>query len=391
MTAARRSSVQSNFVRRRIAVLLLAVAAVATAAVAWRLAARDGEHAPPPRRPPTEAAAQANRAQAAAAADAAPRRVSVPREVRGIHLHMSFAGQLERFVALRRHGLNAIELDVKDEKGRVAFEPAGVPLVRAIGAAPPYYRPWTVARRLHARGIYLIGRVVAFQDPILAEARPALAVIGRDGSPWKTRYGLAWVNPHDRRVWRYVVGIAEAAARAGFDEIQFDYVRFPSDGDVSAIRYPVGAREPQATTIARFLRYAARRLHRFGVLVSADVFGLSATLDVGIGQSPRLIARYVDALYPMVYPSHYTPGSYGLADPNAAPGETVARSLADFRRALRGRDVRLVPWLQDFSLGRAYGDEDVLAQVAAARAAGADGFMLWDPHGTYTRAALAPP
>ncbi len=374
--------------RRAAAAAAVALAGAAIAAAALTLVADATDDAPVPSA--TKARA---RPQAAAAPVAPPRpaRRPVPKEIRGIHLHMSFASQLDRFVALRSSGLNTIELDVKDEAGRLAFAPRSVPLARAIGAARPYNRPRHVARRLHAHGIYLIGRVVVFQDPPLAEARPELAVQRADGSVWRAASGHAWVNPYDRRVWDYSVGVAEAAARAGFDEIQFDYVRFPSDGDLSAIRYPRGGTGADAGTIARFVRYASKRLRPLGARVSADVFGLAATLDVGVGQAPRLLSEHVDALYPMVYPSHFTPGSYGLADPNAAPGPTVEQALRDFRRALRGRRTRLVPWLQDFSLGRAYGEADVVAQVRAARAAGADGFMLWDPHGRYTAAALAPP
>jgi hypothetical protein len=124
------------------------------------------------------------------------------------------------------------------------------------------------------------------------------------------------------------------------------------------------------------------------VKVSADVFGLSATRDLGIGQVPRRIARYLDAIYPMVYPSHYGSGEFNLDDPNASPGPTVAASLRDFRRELRGMKVRLIPWLQDFSYGRTYTVADVKAQIDAARAAGIRGFLLWNAAGVYTTEAL---
>ena len=126
-----------------------------------------------------------------------------------------------------------------------------------------------------------------------------------------------------------------------------------------------------------------------GARVSAAIFGLAATRDMGIGQRPRRLARHLDAIYPMVYPSHYGTGEYNLDDPNAVPGITVARSLRDFRRALRGQKTELVPWLQDFSLGRDYTLEDVQAQILAARDADARGFLLWNPSGVYTREALA--
>jgi len=318
-------------------------------------------------------------------------RRQVPGEVRGVHVTMSLAslpGKLDEYLTMP--GLNTLELDVKDENGRVGFVPSSVPLARQTGTAGPYYNARQVAHRAHARGVYLIGRVVTFEDPVLAEKRPELAIRSSDGSVWHTNGGLAWTNPYDRRVWRYNVDLAVAAAKAGFDEIQFDYVRFPSDGDLSLIRYPGVHTQSMRWTIPAFVQYAGKRLHPLGARVSVDVFGLSATRDLGIGQLPRRVSRYVDAVYPMVYPSHFNSGEYGLPDPNAEPGQTVARSLGDFQRALEGRKARLTPWLQDFSLGRTYSLEDVLAQIAAARGQHADGFLLWNPEGVYSTDALGP-
>jgi hypothetical protein len=316
---------------------------------------------------------------------------TVPFELRGVHVTMALAslpGKLDQYLVLP--GLNAIELDIKDENGRIGFFPHGVPLARETGAAGPYYRPGRAARKAHAHGVYLIGRVVTFEDPVLSSKRPALAVHSSDGSLWHNNAGLGWTNPYDRRVWRYNVDVAAAAARAGFDEIQFDYVRFPSDGDLSLIRYPGTHRQAMDWTIPAFVQYAASRLHPLGVRVSVDVFGLSATRNLGIGQLPRRVSGYVDAVYPMVYPSHFNPGEYGIAVPNDAPGTVVSRSLSDFRRALEGRKARLTPWLQDFSLGRAYTLEDVKLQIAAAESRGTEGFLLWNPEGVYTPGALTP-
>src|SRR6266516_2424691 len=300
----------------------------------------------------------------------------------------SLPGKLDEYIVLKRHGLNTIELDVKDENGEVGFVPSSVPLARVVGAAKPYYRPREVVRKVHAAGLYLIGRVVSFEDPIASERHPQMAIRRSDGSLWHNKGGLGWLNPYSREAWRYDVDIAAAAARAGFDEIQFDYVRFPSDGDVLIIRYPGTHPQPMKQTIPAFLRYAVGRLHALHVRVSADVFGLAATHDLGIGQYPRPVARVVDAIYPMVYPSHYHPGEYNLPDPNAVPGTTVADSLRDFRRALAGGRALLVPWLQDFSLGRTYSPADVAAQIQSARAAQTGGFMLWNAVGLYTPEAL---
>ena len=336
---------------------------------------------------PGKTAAPAGTAKATITA----RERKVPDEIRGVHVSMGLAslpGKIAEYLALP--GLNALELDVKDENGRVGFVPSSVPLARRTGAAATYYNAKRVARQVHARGVYLIGRIVTFEDPVLSEKRPDLAIRTSNGSIWRNNAGLGWTNPYDRRVWRYNVDLAVAAVRAGFDEIQFDYVRFPSDGDLSLIRYPGKHAQPMRWTIPAFVQYAGKRLHPLGARVSVDVFGLSATRDLGIGQLPRRVSQYADAVYPMVYPSHYSAGEYGLADPNAAPGEIVSRSLEDFARALEGRKTRITPWLQDFSLGRTYTLEDVLSQVAAARGQHTGGFLLWNPEGLYTTSVLEP-
>jgi hypothetical protein len=323
-------------------------------------------------------------------ASAAPR---VPREIRGVHMTMGLAsitGKLGEYLALRAYGLNTLELDVKDENGTVGFTSNDLPqLAGEVGSASANYDAPAAARAAERAGVYLVGRVVVFADPTLGPARLELALQRSDGTAWRDPAGLAWLNPYDRRVWKYVVDIAAAATKAGFDEIQFDYVRFPSDGDLESIVYPTSRKEPMERTIERFVAYASRRLRPLGVRVSVDLFGLAATRDLGIGQSPKRLGRYVDAIYPLVYPSHYVPGEYHLTDPEAFPGRTVAESLRDYRRELRGRKVRIVPWLQDFSLQRPYGLAEVADQVDAARRGNADGFMLWNPVGAYTQEVLS--
>jgi len=315
-----------------------------------------------------------------------------PTEVRGVHVTMALAsipGKIEQYIALKAQGLNTIELDVKDENGEIAF-PTGSRLAAKVGAARRYYDPRAVAKKIHAAGIYLIGRVVTFEDPILSAGWPAVAVRRADGSRWLNNGGLGWTNPYDKRVWRYNLGVATAAAKAGFDEIQFDYVRFPSDGDISQIRYPGVHTQPMGWTVPMFVEDAGKQLHRLGVRISTDVFGLSATRNLGIGQFPGRIARYVDSIYPMVYPSHYSSGEYNIVDPDSRPGTTVAYSLRDFREKVQGR-ASLIPWLQDFSLGRQYTLADVRDEIQAARLEHSKGFMLWNAGGVYTDGALATP
>src|SRR5215217_9120358 len=383
----RRRQRRRRQVRRRRAVAIAILLAIAAGITLGARSVGSGSGSAEPEPSKSTGKAGSPEPKAKKRSDHAP----LPREIRGVHVTMALAslpGKLQRYLALP--GLNTIELDVKDENGRVGFLPAAVPLARRTGAADAYYEPKRVARLVHARGDYLIGRIVTFEDPVLSERRPELAIHRSDGSVWRNNAGLGWTNPYDRRVWAYNVALGEAAARAGFDEIQFDYVRFPSDGDLSLIRYPGKRTQAMRWTIPAFVQYAGKRLHPLGARVSVDVFGLSATRDLGIGQLPRRVSRYVDAVYPMVYPSHYSRGEYGIDDPNAAPGQTVTRSLADFQRALEGRKTRLTPWLQDFSLGRTYAVEDVLSQVAAARGKHTSGFLLWNPEGLYTTSVLQP-
>jgi hypothetical protein len=327
----------------------------------------------------------------AAAPASGPR--TLPIELRGVHVTMALAslpGKLDEYIDLERDGLTALELDIKDENGEVGFVPSSVPLATSVGAAHGYYEPRDVARRVHERGLYLVGRIVTFEDPMLSRARPGLAIRRSDGSVWRDAAGLGWVNPYDERVWKYNVDLAVAAARAGFDEIMFDYVRFPSDGDVDRAMYGSRGSLGKREAIPAFLRYADRRLQPLGVRLSAAVFGLSAARDMGIGQIPRKMAPYLDTVYAMTYPSLFGNGELGLQDPSRSPGATVARALRKFDLALRGRDVLLVPWVQDFSFTVPYGIDEVRAQIDAARLSGAKGYMLWNAECVYTAGALAP-
>ena len=311
----------------------------------------------------------------------------LPLELRGVHVTGALAslpGKFREYVGYKRYGLNTIELDVKDEGGEIGFRPAGVPLATTVGATRPFYNPKALVALAHRNGIYMIGRVVCFQDPKLAQSRPDLAIQRRDGSVWTTGAGLAWVNPYDRRVWDYCVSVAEAAADAGFDQIMFDYVRFPSDGDIGNAVYPGKTSVPRGRVIAGFVAYAKKRLEPKGVRVSTALFGLSATRDLGIGQVPRFISKYADTISPMSYPVLYGGGELGLQSPAQPagrdglpdahglppPGEGLARAAravgaglelrprpgsgADRRRAAAGREgIPALERVGDLHEGRA--------------------------------------
>ncbi len=380
----RRQSRRRRAIRRTGALAVVALAAAGTTLGARFLTERDAHVA--------GAGGGQTPTTQAAPAQPKPQPRPYPAEIRGVHVTMALAsvpGKIDEYLSLTKHGLNTLELDVKDENGEVGFRKPKVALAREVDAAKDYYDPVEVAQKAHAAGVYLIGRIVCFEDPTLTQGAPGYAIRTTSGGVWTTVAGLGWANPYDKRVWDYNVQLGIAAAKAGFDEIQFDYVRFPTDGDLSAAVFPRKTKESKTAVITSFAKYAGERLKPLGVRVSADVFGLSATRNMGIGQRPKQLGQYLDTIYPMVYPSHFGPGEYNLPDPNAQPGRTVGLALRDFDRQLTGLDTRLVPWLQDFTLGRTYRLADVQDQIEAARDAGAEGYLLWNAAGLYTRGALA--
>jgi hypothetical protein len=368
--------------RRRAAIGVLALLLVAVAAMAiGATVIRSGD-----------SSKSSSKAGQKPAKKKAVLRRPLPTEIRGIHVTPALASdsaKIDEYLAIP--GLNTLQVDIKDENGEVGFLMPNTTLARKIGATKGYYSAGQLAGKTRAAGVYLIGRIVTFEDPILSQERPGLAIRRPDGSVWTNDVGLGWTNPYDKRVWDYNVEIAKAAAKHGFDEIQFDYVRFPSDGDVENAVYRGKANEDMGWTIARFVQYAAKQLKPLGVRVSVDMFGLAATHDLGIGQVPRRVARFVDAIYPMVYPSHYNSGEYNLPDPSGSPGTTVAASLRDYRRQMRGTKAKLIPWLEDFSLGRTRTPDEVRAQIEAARSYRTRGFLLWNPSGVYTQEVLRRP
>ena len=286
--------------------------------------------------------------------------------------------------------INAFVIDVKDDRGFVTYE-ADVALAKELGLIERRIRDIDALLAVLAEhNIIPIARVVCFKDTSLAVARPELAVRSAKGGKWEDWKKLNYVNPYSHEVWEYIVQVAEDAARRGFREIQFDYVRFPSDGPISEAVYP-GEYCSKEDAIAGFLAFARQRLEKLGVWVSADVFGLTVhTLtDGGIGQQIEKVARNVDIVCPMVYPSHYDTGSYGISNPNASPYETVTAAMKDTAKRLAGTGAMGRPWLQDFSLqGVEYGVERVKAQIKAAEEQGFAEWILWDPSLKYTAGAL---
>ncbi|MBX5475616.1 MAG: putative glycoside hydrolase [Clostridia bacterium] len=293
---------------------------------------------------------------------------------------------------VERTELNAVVIDVKED-GHVLYDSQD-PFVRSVGAIKveiPHLKEQL--QELHRKHIYAIARIVTFKDSGLAKAHPEWAVQDARGGVWRDRTGAAWMNAYNENVWKYNLAIAREAVRMGFDEIQFDYVRFPSDGAISQARYPGADGRTRVQAITSFLETARAELGRMGVPVSADIFGLIPTAldDQMIGQHWEEAAGAVDFVSPMAYPSHYAPYTFGLPNPNAAPAETVMHTMQDAlrRRPVGGALVR--PWLQDFSLyGVHYTPAMVRAEIDAAEKNGATGWLLWNAGNCYKPDALKP-
>jgi len=319
-----------------------------------------------------------------------------PVKAKGIYLTGWSAGS-ERFDFLLKKveetELNAMVIDIKDATGRITFQ-SKVPLAVDIGANSDKIADMKqLLNVLHENNIYPIARIVVFKDPVLARAKPEWAIHNKKGGIWKDNKGLAWLNPYNQQVWKYIVDLAVEAAKLGFKEIQFDYVRFPTDGNLKNIVYPEKMDLARSLIIKEFLSYARKRLEPRGIYVSADVFGLvtSAKDDMKIGQILEEVAEEVDYICPMVYPSHYARGSYGIADPNASPYETVFQSLKHAVERLEKLETNraiIRPWLQDFSLGYRYGIKEVKAQIQATYDVGLEEWILWNPANLYTWDAL---
>ncbi|MFR9675268.1 putative glycoside hydrolase [Streptomyces sp. TR06-5] len=289
--------------------------------------------------------------------------------------------------------INAVQLDIKDEDGEIGYD-SQVPLAKRIGAAKGYYDAEKAIRQLHDRGVRVVGRIVAFRDPMLAAAshragKDDRLVLTPSGAPYSGgHYGsLAFTNFANPAVRKYNMDIAVEAAKLGFDDVLYDYVRRP-DGPMSGFRFPgLGDTKP-TVSIASFMAETRERVRPEGAFLGACVFGVAATRPDEIAQDIPTMAEQADYIAPMVYPSHWAAGEYGVSDPNSSPYRIVKRSLADFKRQVKGTGAQVVPWLQDFSLGVSYGPNEVSAQIQGARDDGLDSFILWNAGARYHAEAL---
>ncbi|MBW3621878.1 MAG: putative glycoside hydrolase [Armatimonadetes bacterium] len=330
-----------------------------------------------------------------------------PIEARAIYITgwtASGKKSMERIMALiDKTPLNAVVIDVKDSDGAITYK-SDVPLAKEVmahkgkvkeigqygyGSRAPKID--NLMAELKKRDIYPIARLAVFADDCMPRVRPEYAVKRKDGGIWENRKREAWANPYKKEVWEYNVALAEEAIKKGFKEIQWDYVRFPTDGKLLNMAFPGKTQTPPPQVINEFLKFAKERVHKAGGVMSADIFGLTVLSknDMGIGQTIRSIAEHVDYICPMVYPSHYNRGEYGIPNPDRAPYKTVFVSLRDGKERIKGTDCKIRPWLQNFNLQSKYRAPDIWAQIKAARDNGINEYLLWDPNNRYTHTAEA--
>jgi hypothetical protein len=336
-------------------------------------------------------------------------RASAPPILRGIYLNAYAAGSRARLANLLALAdsteINAFVIDVKDERG--VHYTSALPLAQELlqdGENTLRDLPAFI-ERIRPHNVWTMARIVVFKDPILSKARPAWSIRNPSGGIWTDRAGNTWVSPWNRDVWEYNLAIAEEAARAGFNEIQFDYIRFPEPyASLPAQVHPnAPANADRTEAIVQFLAEARRRLHPLGVVVSADVFGLSPNdpRDINIGQQWEEVLAAADHILPMVYPSHYFPTHLrGVPRPNRMPYETVFASVGmGMVRERRLRDAgvttaRVIPWLQAFNApwvdrDYPYGPEQAAAQVRGVYDVGLEDWVFWHPGSRYEQISAA--
>jgi hypothetical protein len=338
-----------------------------------------------------------------------------PFAVRGLYLTFYGVGsddlRANALRLLRTSEANAIVVDIKGDRGYLAYQ-SRVPLAGRIGANANPTLP-DVDRflaDLHSNGHYAIARIVVFKDDLLARngATAGLDVAIKDrrtGETWVDGEGLGWVDPFRREVWEYNVAIAQEAAERGFDEIQFDYIRFPTDpSSATSVNNAVYSREPteanRPDAIVEFLKMSHETLLALGAFLSVDTFGYACWRDddMVIGQNLAMMAPHVDYISPMVYPSTYNaglPGKLNYPGVVARPYDVVFESMEQARTRTAGHGAVLRPWLQYFddypwATGRPYNAAEIQAQKKAAADAGSVGWMMWDPFNRYARGGFNP-
>lgn len=330
--------------------------------------------------------------------------VQTPESVKSIYMSSwvagtpSFRNKLVKIIDDTE--INAVVIDIKDYTGKVSFKIPGSQFEELESTENRISDIKEFIGMLHSKGVYVIGRISVFQDPHLVKIWPEEAV--KKGSDhtlaWKDRKGISWIDAGSEKVWDYILDLSRVSYEYGFDEINFDYIRFPSDGDMKDIYFPYSEGESKSETMKLFFEFLSNNLITDGedrVKISADIFGMTTvnTDDLGIGQILEDALLNFDYVAPMVYPSHFPDTWGGIAKPAEKPYEVIKKSMSKAveRAVILGEDPKkLRPWLQDFDLGANYSAEMVRLQIDATYDSGLDSWMLWDPKNIYKKDALLP-
>ncbi len=317
------------------------------------------------------------------------------RTVYGIYLTAFSAGDEKKIDSLidkiKKSKINAVVIDIKDYTGYLSYD-SKLPLVEELGLKKIKIKDLpALLKKFHDENIYVIARVAVFQDPALSTKRPKWAVLNKGtGGIWRDRKGLSWLDPANPKIWYYHVDIAKEAIALGFDEINLDYIRFPSDGNISLMKFPEWTdKSSKAEVIKKFFSYFHEKLKDEPAYLSADLFGITTTAqsDLNIGQILENTIPYFDFICPMVYPSHYPTGYLNFENPALHPYEVIFNDIKTARRRIASSsDASAVirPWIQDFDLGADYTATMIKAEIKASEDAGAEGWTAWDPKNIYT-------
>jgi len=283
--------------------------------------------------------------------------------------------------------LNAVVVDIRDE-GQVFLKTKIKLADESKGTINAIAKPYDLLAALEKHKVWPIARIACFRDSYVPKKFPELGIKFANGTTWRDKKRFSWLDPYNKKNWEYIGEVVDYALDLGFPEIQLDYVRFPSEGKASSQVFPAKkgyakAGDNSADVIADFAKFIGEKVHKRNAVFSVDIFGIISSTkgDEGIGQQLEKVAEPFDVLSPMIYPSHFARGEYGIANPNASPYEIIKKSLNDYKKRLPKTTIR--PWLQAFSLGVKYGAPQLKAQIKAARDVGYKSFLLWNASNKY--------
>ncbi len=324
--------------------------------------------------------------------------IKTPDPVKGIYMSAcvaatpNFREKLLKIAEITE--INTIEIDVKDYTGTISFNSENKLFKENVGIGCKVKDLKEFVGELHDNGVYVIARISSFQDKYLVSKRPDLAVKRiSDGGIWKDYKGVSWLDSGSKEVWDYLIALAKESYDIGFDELNFDYIRFPTDGNMKDIYFPFSNGKVKADVMKSFFAYLNQNLKDTGAPISADFFGMTMTNtdDLNIGQVLENALPYFDYILPMVYPSHYPSGFNGYKNVNEHPYDIVKFSMdkgVERTKLATSSPSKLRPWLQDNDYPVPYTPDMVRAQIQATYDSGLDSWMLWDAGNTYTVEAL---